>query len=106
MKKGDDVTDDEDDDAVRISVSQDQVTATLCTEELFLRAQSGQSWGGTVNTVHEAFPSGFHTSQLDLHTIYRISDKCDFSYNYFVTGEDNKADFSIPSDTLPQIIKK
>jgi hypothetical protein len=34
MKMGDDVTDDEDDDAVRTSVSRDQVTATLCTEEL------------------------------------------------------------------------
>jgi hypothetical protein len=39
MKKGDEVADDEDDDAVRTSVSQDQVTATLCTEELFLITQ-------------------------------------------------------------------
>jgi hypothetical protein len=36
-KKGDEVADDEDDDdAVRTSVSQDQVTVTLCTDELFL----------------------------------------------------------------------
>jgi hypothetical protein len=32
MKKGDKVADDEDDDAVRTSVSQDRVTATLCTK--------------------------------------------------------------------------
>ncbi len=32
-KKGDRVADDEDDDAVRSSVSQDQVAATLCTED-------------------------------------------------------------------------
>ncbi len=34
-KKGDEVADYKDNDAVRISVSQDRVTATLCTEELF-----------------------------------------------------------------------
>jgi hypothetical protein len=32
--------DDEDDDAVRTSVSQDRVTVTLCTEELFHRNQN------------------------------------------------------------------
>jgi hypothetical protein len=36
MKKGDDVADDEDDDGVGTSMSQEQVTVTLCTEELFL----------------------------------------------------------------------
>jgi hypothetical protein len=39
MKKGDDVADDEDDDVVRTSVPQDSVTATLCTEDCFLRMQ-------------------------------------------------------------------
>jgi hypothetical protein len=39
MKKGDEVVDDEDDDVVRTSMSQDQVTATLCTDELFLSTQ-------------------------------------------------------------------
>jgi hypothetical protein len=39
MKKGDDVADDEDDNALRTGVSQDQVTATLCIEELFLKSQ-------------------------------------------------------------------
>ncbi len=38
MKKGDDVTVD-DDRAVETSVSQNRVTATLGTEELFLRTQ-------------------------------------------------------------------
>jgi hypothetical protein len=37
MKKGNKVADNEDDDAVRTSVSQDRVTAPMCTEELFLR---------------------------------------------------------------------
>jgi hypothetical protein len=35
-KKGGEVADDEDDDAVRTSVSQDRVTAALCTKEWFL----------------------------------------------------------------------
>jgi hypothetical protein len=39
MKKEDDAADDEDNDAVRTSVSPDQVTATMCTEELFLSNQ-------------------------------------------------------------------
>ncbi len=39
MKNGDDVADDDDDDAVRTSVSQDQVTLTLYIDELFLRTQ-------------------------------------------------------------------
>jgi hypothetical protein len=39
MKKGDDDVDDEDDYAVRTRVSQEQVTATLCTEELFPSTQ-------------------------------------------------------------------
>ncbi len=37
MKKGDDVAVDDNDDAVRTSVSQDQIAVTLRTEELFLR---------------------------------------------------------------------
>jgi hypothetical protein len=39
IKKADEVADDDGDDAVRTSLSQDQVTATLYTEELFLSAQ-------------------------------------------------------------------
>jgi hypothetical protein len=35
-KKEDEVGDEDDDDAVRTSVSQDRVTATLCTEKWFL----------------------------------------------------------------------
>jgi hypothetical protein len=83
MKKGDDVTGDEDDDAVRTSVSQDQVTATLCTEELFLRTRYyiaiyTLSTHQTGQMIHLAVPAGFHTSQLDLHMVYRVSDKCGF----------------------------
>jgi hypothetical protein len=76
MKKGEDVADYEDDDVVRTSVSQDQVTVTLCTEEWFLRTQYmsialsthqiGQNMGGgtilgtiqTVNKAHLAIPAG------------------------------------------------
>ncbi len=39
MKKKDDVSVNDDDDALRISVSQNQVTVTLCTKGLFLRTQ-------------------------------------------------------------------
>jgi hypothetical protein len=38
-KKGDEVEDEVDDDMMRTSVSQDIVTAILCTEELFLSTQ-------------------------------------------------------------------
>jgi hypothetical protein len=38
-EKGDEVADDEDDDAVKTSVSQDRVTVTLFNEELFLSTQ-------------------------------------------------------------------
>jgi hypothetical protein len=86
---------------LRISVSEDRVTATLCTEELFLRTQ--YIWlsshirqvqmcrGGrtrTVNTTHRAVPDGFHSSKLVLHAIKRVLDVHKFLYNYFVTGED------------------
>ncbi len=39
MENGDDVADGDDNDMVRTSVSQGQVTAMLYTEELFLRTQ-------------------------------------------------------------------
>ncbi len=85
MKKGDDVADDDDDDAERTNMSQGQVTASLCTEELFLRIQylyialstyqTGKNPGGgrkwTVNMTRRSVPAGFHTS-----------------HNYFVTRED------------------
>jgi hypothetical protein len=50
---------------------------------------------------HDTFSSlsGLHTSQLGLYTIYRVYDNCRFSYNYFVTGEDDKVDCSIPDNT-------
>jgi hypothetical protein len=38
-KKEDEVEDEDDDDVVRTSVSQDKVTATLCTEKLLLSTQ-------------------------------------------------------------------
>jgi hypothetical protein len=97
MKKGDD---DNNDAMRRTSVSQDRVTETLYSEELFhitqykslSTSQIGKNvWGGgvqTVKTTHLAATAGFHTSQLVLHVIYRVSDRHGFSYNYFVTVED------------------
>jgi hypothetical protein len=54
----------------------------------------------TVNTTHLVIPAGFHTSQPALHAINRVSEKQGFSCNYFLTGEMNKAVFSIGGDTL------
>ncbi len=45
MKKGDDVTVDDDDDAVRSSVSQDRVTVTLCTGQFFQKCVGGEGNG-------------------------------------------------------------
>jgi hypothetical protein len=39
MKRGDEAADDEDDDAVRTSVSQDRMTETLFSGELFFSTQ-------------------------------------------------------------------
>ncbi len=52
-----------------------------------------------VNTTHLAVPAGFDTSQLDLHTAYRVPISAGLLYNYFLTEEDEKANISIPSDT-------
>ncbi len=57
-------------------------------------------WGGgiqTVNTIYLVGPVGSHTSQLDLNTGYKVSDKTGyFLYIYFVTGKDDRAVFCIP----------
>jgi hypothetical protein len=82
VKKGDDVAVD-DDDAVRTSVSQTRVAATLCNEELFLRTQytyidlftyqTGKNVeGGTgcqPNTNTQIGPSWVHTSELAFQEI-------------------------------------
>jgi hypothetical protein len=52
-----------------------------------------------VNTTHLAAPAGFHTSQLALHAINRVSDKHGFSYNYLGTGKMNLVNFCIPGET-------
>jgi hypothetical protein len=49
-----------------------------------------------VSMTHLAILAGFQTFQLDLHSFYRVSDKGMLSYNYFVTGEEDKDNFSIP----------
>jgi hypothetical protein len=80
----------DDDDVVRTSVSQDRVTAALCTEELFLSTQytvyrspcisDGQPCGrGRIRMVNMRClvgPAGSYTSQPpDLTVGYRVSDK-------------------------------
>jgi hypothetical protein len=83
------------------------VTATL-TEDLFLKTYyillsphiRQVKWRGGIWMVN-TIPTGLHTAQLDLHTNYRVSNKYGvFPYNHFVIGEDDKAIFSIPGDTL------
>jgi hypothetical protein len=44
--------------------------------------------------------AGFHTLRLDLIAGYRASKKTRYRHNYFVTGEDNIAVFSMPGETL------
>jgi hypothetical protein len=67
------------------------VTATLCTEELFLRTQyiwlstyqkgeMCEEGGGYGQSTHSEVPAGVHTSQLDLNTVYKVSDKSWFFY--------------------------
>ncbi len=72
---------DGDDDEVRTSMSQNQVTATLRTEELFLRtqyiylsphiSQVKMLGGGGIDSQHDTWsvPSVVLTSQLTLHAM-------------------------------------
>jgi hypothetical protein len=53
-----------------------------------------------INRIHLASMHGSYTYQSDITAVYKVSDKKGyFSYNYFVTGEDDKAVFSIPGNT-------
>jgi hypothetical protein len=106
MKKGDEVADDEDDDeAVRTSVLQDQMRATIYTEEssvyIALPAyQRGQPMIRTVNMAHTADTTSLHTSLQDITTYYKVFNETKFFLNnYFMTGQDTKAIFSISEDT-------
>jgi hypothetical protein len=54
----------------------------------------------TVNMTHVSGPAGYHTSQPDLAASYKGCEKTGVLNNYFVTGKDDKAFFSIPSDTI------
>jgi hypothetical protein len=50
--------------------------------------------------IHLGGPAGSQTSQPDLTAGYKASVKTgSFLYNYFVTGETNKAVVSFPVDT-------
>jgi hypothetical protein len=92
-KKGDAVADDDNDDnAVRTSVSQDRVTVTLCTKELFLSTQytvysslhisENKSVGKGKDTdgqhVSLGRPAGSQPSQLDLIEGCRVSDEAEY----------------------------
>ncbi len=101
MKMRDDVAVDVVDDAVRTSASQTRVTATQCTEDLFLRTQysslhisdSFKNVGGggwrkwMVNTIHGSVP-WVTPPRLSFMGKKRVYNVHNFSYNYFVTGED------------------
>ncbi len=51
-------------------------------------------------------PAEYHTSQLDLIVGCKVSDKTwYFLHKYFETGEDDKAVFSIPSDTIKTVFR-
>ncbi len=96
---------------VRTSVPQDWMTATLCTEELFLSTQyialhksERPNVGGriqTFNTVHSAVPAGFHTSQLNLNMVYRVLNKSEVFLSIILRlGKIIKLFFSIPGNTV------
>jgi hypothetical protein len=55
-----------------------------------------------VNMIHLAGPEGSHTSERNFTTagLQGFHKEQIFSYNYFVTGEDNKAVFLIPGNTV------
>ncbi len=66
----------------------------LFTYQTVQNVGGGEIW--TVNTRHLPVLDGFHTSQLILHVISRVSNKCGFSYNYFVTGKMNNVNILFP----------
>jgi hypothetical protein len=83
-------------------VSQDRVTATLYwgivpqdsvyIALLIIRQLKMEGWGWE-GTQHVE-----RSSQLVLHVINRVFQVHEFSYNYFVTGKTNKANFSVLDD--------
>jgi hypothetical protein len=105
--KGDEVADDEDDDAVRTSVLQDQMTATLCTEELLLSTRYillslhirwSTMWGGggDLEDQHDTYgrPSWVSHLLARPHCGLQVFRKDQiFSYNDFVTGKKIKPFF-------------
>jgi hypothetical protein len=105
--RGNDVAEDKDDDVVRTSVSQGQVTVTLCNDELFLSTQfiwfsphikqvkcGGRGRKRTVNMKHLAVPAGFHISWLDLQMFCKVSDKIRFSVQLFCEWGRQESRFS------------
>ncbi len=52
-----------------------------------------------VNMIHLAVPAGFHIPSWISIQITGLPISVGYSYNYFVTRKDDKADFSIPGDT-------
>ncbi len=91
---------------MRTSVSQDRVTVTLCTEELFFCTQyiqlshiSGRYQEGGKDTDGQnstsSKPTGSHTSQLD------FSDNTGSFYQVFCEWGRRQSLFSIPGDEPP-----
>jgi hypothetical protein len=109
MKKGDDVAGDDDNDVMRENqcvtrlsdsdivywwiVPQDPVYIAISTY------QTGQNvGGGDTDSQHDTFtdPTGFHTSQLVFHSIYRVSNKHRFSFLFCDWGRQIKLIFLFP----------
>jgi hypothetical protein len=111
-KKGDDVADDKDDDAVKTSVSQDRVTATLCmrncSSALSIYSSlhiSDRSWGGgvwTVSTIHFVGQLGLRPPSWTSLKVTRFLIRTGFSMQFFVTREDDKAVF-LPTSAIQYI---
>jgi hypothetical protein len=98
---------------------QDRVTATPCTEELFLSTHyisspcisDDQPCGREdMDGQHDTFGGSGWVSHLPAgphHRLQSLRQNWIFLYNYFVTGEDDKAIYSFPGDTLiPIDLKK
>jgi hypothetical protein len=90
MKKEDDVAD-EDDDAIRTSLTRHCILRN-CSSALSIYValsthQTIHMWGDwriqTVSTIHLEVPAWFHNSQLDIHAVYKVSDKREFSVQLF-----------------------
>ncbi len=107
-KNGDEVDDEDDDNVVRTSVSQDRATATLYTENLFLSTEfiklfphiiqvKYEGGGNRQSTRHISGQPGLTPLNWTSSWFPELLLKLDIFYNYFVTEEDNYTLFLFPA---------